>query len=210
VTTLNLDSVSDALGGWLGVVVLVWLVSAFLASVVAPRKRRIEFLIITLVILGPLGVGFAAVAQPRDPSTPGRDLYMCPRCGARQFVPSDETEFDCWRCDQHCAVRTGTLRRKSAEAASQPQTQTPKVASRSATAGAHSAKPRAASWAGFEEGVGREHSQAGAAGPSSAANEAPPVPWGASPSSATSEAPPVPWEAFPGSHTGGGGAGPTR
>ena len=64
--TVNAQT-SGALGGYLAAIVAVWIVCAIIASALAPRHRRREFFIFTLLFLGPLGVGFAAVAQPRDP-----------------------------------------------------------------------------------------------------------------------------------------------
>ena len=113
---IKLTQDSGPLHGWLGVVVILWLLSAVVACVVAPRKRGVEFFLITLLILGPLGVGFAAVAQPRDTAARGRIALVCPRCAARQNVPAEDSEFFCWRCDEHCLVRKGAFGRRRVEA----------------------------------------------------------------------------------------------
>jgi hypothetical protein len=47
---------------YLVVVIIVWGVSAVVASFVAPEGRATEFGLLTLLFLDPLGVGFAAVA----------------------------------------------------------------------------------------------------------------------------------------------------
>ena len=85
-------------------IILVWVISALVALGVAPRGRQAEFFALTLLILGPLGVGFAAVAVPRDPEIPGRIRIVCPRCVAAQYVGTGVREFGCWRCDQRIAA----------------------------------------------------------------------------------------------------------
>jgi ribosomal protein S27E len=85
-------------------IIAVWVISALVSLGVAPRGRQAEFFALTLLILGPLGVGFAAVAVPRDPEIPGRIRIVCPRCVAAQYVGTGVHEFGCWRCDQRIAV----------------------------------------------------------------------------------------------------------
>jgi ribosomal protein S27E len=85
-------------------IILIWLISALVATAVAPQERRAEFFLLTFFILGPFGVGFAAVAAPRDPEIPGRLRVVCPRCVATQYIGSGVHEFGCWRCDQRIAV----------------------------------------------------------------------------------------------------------
>ncbi len=48
-------------------VMVLWVVwFPFIAAIVAPEGRRIEFLLLTLfVLVGPLGVACASVANPR-------------------------------------------------------------------------------------------------------------------------------------------------
>ena len=104
---IKLTEDSGPLHGWLGVAIILWLLSAVVACVVAPRKRAAEFFFLTLLVLGPLGVGFASVAQPRDAVARGRIPLTCPRCAARHHVPKDDGQFYCWRCDEHCLVHKG-------------------------------------------------------------------------------------------------------
>ena len=49
------------------VILFLWLIVALVAAAVAPIGRRLQFFIITLFFLGPLGIAAAAVAQPRPP-----------------------------------------------------------------------------------------------------------------------------------------------
>jgi hypothetical protein len=53
-------------GAYIGTIIAIWVVCAIVAAAVAPRGRRGEFFLSTLFFLGPLGVGFASVAQPRE------------------------------------------------------------------------------------------------------------------------------------------------
>jgi hypothetical protein len=91
-------------GAYIGTLIFIWVVCAIVAAGVAPRGRQGEFFLLTLFFLGPLGVGFAAVATPRETSMPGRARFVCPRCSAAQFVEYDVDEFDCWRCDQRVDI----------------------------------------------------------------------------------------------------------
>ena len=85
-------------------IIAVWVISALVSLGAAPRGRQAEFFALTLLILGPLGVGFAAVAVPRDPEIAGRIRIVCPRCVAAQYVGTGVRELGCWRCDQRIAV----------------------------------------------------------------------------------------------------------
>jgi len=49
------------------VVVVVWLLIALLAGAVAPDDRPWSFFWCTFLLLGPLGVAVALLAQPRPP-----------------------------------------------------------------------------------------------------------------------------------------------
>lgn len=102
-------------------IIFAWVVCAFVASGVAPRGRQAEFFVLSLLILGPPGVGFAAVAMPRVTVLGGRRGIACPRCAAVQYVGTGVDEFYCWRCDQHVAVGPGPLGRPAVEAASMPK-----------------------------------------------------------------------------------------
>jgi hypothetical protein len=118
-------------GGGSGVVsyivtiILVWVICAAVASAVAPPGRQLEFFFLSLLIIGPLGVGFAAVAMPREPVTvmPGRKRVVCPRCVAAQYIGNGVEVFTCWRCDQHVVVDDG----RSVKAASKPKATGPTV-----------------------------------------------------------------------------------
>jgi hypothetical protein len=102
--------------GW---ILVAWLISAFVALSEAPRGRGGEFFLLTLFFLGPLGVGFAAVAQ-REPVVPGRHRLACPRCTAEQYVEFGVYEFDCWRCHQDVEISYPTLGGPSVQPASKP------------------------------------------------------------------------------------------
>jgi hypothetical protein len=80
--------------------VLLLLVFPVVAAIVAPYGRRTTFFVLTLLLLpGPFGVGFAAVASTRPaPPPPGKRQWFCSRCDAAQNVSAKETEFTCWRC----------------------------------------------------------------------------------------------------------------
>lgn len=109
---------TDPSGFWLAVYIVVgivvWCVLAAVAAFIAPDDRKVTFLLITLLILGPLGVAAAAVAQPRQPvaaglpvpATPaGRRRFVCPRCGASQNIPDADTSYDCYQCNEHRKVK---------------------------------------------------------------------------------------------------------
>ncbi|HME79456.1 MAG TPA: hypothetical protein VKI00_28470 [Mycobacterium sp.] len=113
------DQPSDAvLAGlslaWVIIIVVVWLVSAFVAGLVAPKDRAVMFFWLTVLILGPLGALAASVAQSREPLydapparpiAPGRRRFICPRCGAENDVPQPDASYDCWRCSEHRTVQ---------------------------------------------------------------------------------------------------------
>ncbi|WP_396913649.1 hypothetical protein [Mycolicibacterium sp.] len=52
------------------VFLVVWLLVALLACAVAPDDRAWSFFWCTLLLLGPLGVAVALLAQPRPPERP--------------------------------------------------------------------------------------------------------------------------------------------
>jgi ribosomal protein S27E len=125
--------------GYIVVAVIVWVLCAAVAAAAAPRGRQAEFCCLTLLILGPLGVGFAAVAVPREPEMPGRKRVVCPRCAAAEYVATGVDEFTCWRCDQRAAIDDwGRPRIPSDVATSKPKVQAaskPKVTPKPAPAG---------------------------------------------------------------------------
>jgi DNA-directed RNA polymerase subunit RPC12/RpoP len=99
---------------WLIIFVVVWLVNAFVAGLVAPKDRATTFFWITLLILGPLGVLAASVAQSREPLNvepparpiaAGRRRFICPKCGAENDIPKHDASYDCWRCSEHRTVQ---------------------------------------------------------------------------------------------------------
>lgn len=89
--------------------VVVWCLCAVAAAICAPRGRSIQFAVVTLLFLGPLGVGFAAVAaRPHEPKAQhGRCTVRCPRCDARQHVMSEDKSYECWRCHDRYEIEKG-------------------------------------------------------------------------------------------------------
>lgn len=103
--------------------VALWSIAAVAAAAIAADRGRSSagFFFATLFLLGPLGVGVALLAArelngvpvgPRPPPTPekrniadSRRRFTCPRCGADNDIPSEDTAYDCWRCNEHRAVR---------------------------------------------------------------------------------------------------------
>jgi hypothetical protein len=69
----NVDEYADQMADWLAqlsglvlaIVIIVWLFIALCAYIVAPRDRAWGFFWCTLLILGPIGVAVALLAQPR-------------------------------------------------------------------------------------------------------------------------------------------------
>lgn len=101
-----------------------WVVSACVAAAIASDRGRSfgGWFAVTFFFLGPLGPGFALLAQrelngvPVGPSRPpqvekkrevaaGRRRFVCPRCGAENDIPDADTSYDCWRCAEHRAVK---------------------------------------------------------------------------------------------------------
>lgn len=94
-------------------VVVVWWSCATAAAICAPPGRAVQFAVISLLFLGPLGVGFAAAAAPRDRGAPhGRHSIHCPRCDARQHVLDDDDTFECWRCLDRYRIEKGPFGRR--------------------------------------------------------------------------------------------------
>lgn len=94
-------------------IIVVWLVVAFAAACLAPSDRFWTFFCLTLV-LGPLGILLAVIANPRDPAyfappprpvAAGRQRFTCPRCGAHNDIPEHDTSYECWRCSEHRNVK---------------------------------------------------------------------------------------------------------
>lgn len=94
--------------------VLVWLIAAVVTALIAHHRGRnpIVFFLVTLFFLGPVGPGFALVAQPdSDPEdgvrkvAEGRRRFVCPRCGAENDIPDTDSSYNCWRCDERRKVR---------------------------------------------------------------------------------------------------------
>jgi DNA-directed RNA polymerase subunit RPC12/RpoP len=113
-------------------IVLVWIVMAVVAGIVAPEDRSTTFVLLTL-LLGPLGVAAAAIAQPREhaysthvnvtpptrPIAAGRRRFICPRCGAENDIPEDETSYECWQCSEH--LSRVNLKPKTTRSAASPK-----------------------------------------------------------------------------------------
>ena len=106
----NGNIVAALLATPLAILALLWLVIAIVAAIVAPRGRTSTFFFLTLLLLGPVGVVAASIAQPRDPEylvppprpvAPGRRRFFCPRCGVDNDIPDAVTAYECWRCGEH-------------------------------------------------------------------------------------------------------------
>ena len=98
----------------LAAVVVIWGVSALGAAICAPKGRGVQFAVVTLLFLGPLGVGFAAAAaRPREwKAQHGRHTVRCPRCDARQHVLDDDNSFQCWQCHNRYLLEKGPFGRR--------------------------------------------------------------------------------------------------
>jgi hypothetical protein len=89
----------------------VWIGIAIAASNLAPHDRSTNFFWATLLVLGPLGLAAAFVAQPRDTApgrratASGRRRFICPRCAADNDIPESDRSYDCWRCSEHRTVQ---------------------------------------------------------------------------------------------------------
>jgi ribosomal protein S27AE len=108
----NISYMEKFVGAYVGVFVIFWLLSAIIAGGSAPRRRRLDFFVLSLLFLGPLGIGFALVAQPREPVMSGRLRYECPRCAAAQYVPKEDDSFECWRCEQLVEIEQSRFGRR--------------------------------------------------------------------------------------------------
>ena len=94
--------------------ILIWLIAAVVAALIAHRRgcNPIVFFLVTLFFLGPVGPGFALIAQPEaDPDAAvrkvadGRRRFACPRCGAENDIPDTDSSYNCWRCNERRKVR---------------------------------------------------------------------------------------------------------
>lgn len=110
--------------GELIIFLTVWVILAVVAWAVAPDDRRWQFVGLTLLVLGPLGVAAAAIAQPRvpvDPAPPprpvaaGRRRFTCPRCGAENDILESDRSYDCWRCSEHRGVLPANRRARGSK-----------------------------------------------------------------------------------------------
>lgn len=83
---------------------VVWGICAAIAANVAPQGRELRFFLLTFFILGPLGVGFAAIAPPAPspplPQVEGMVEFQCDRCGALQNVDESAKTVECWQCGE--------------------------------------------------------------------------------------------------------------
>jgi DNA-directed RNA polymerase subunit RPC12/RpoP len=87
---------------------VVWLICAAVAQAVAPDRNKMFFWV-TFLILGPLGVAAALIAQPEQTVTrravaAGRRRFVCPRCGAENDIPENDESYNCWRCSERRKV----------------------------------------------------------------------------------------------------------
>jgi DNA-directed RNA polymerase subunit RPC12/RpoP len=96
------------------IAIVFWIVCTIVAAVVAPEDRRATFALLTFFLLGPIGVAAAAIAEPREVPEPeperravadGRRRFNCPRCGADNDIPREDTSYDCWRCSERRNVK---------------------------------------------------------------------------------------------------------
>src|ERR1035441_7285172 len=106
--------------------VVVWVLMGLAAYAVAPDDRPLTFVLLTLFLLGPLGLAAAAIAQvrepayvapPRRPVAADRRRFICPRCGAENDIPESDRSYECWRCSEHRTVKPATKETKPAKTA---------------------------------------------------------------------------------------------
>lgn len=92
-------------------ILVVWLASAVVASVIGPGRYSLRLLALTLLFLGPLGVATALVlkaiedyapktsaVEPAVDQLPDKRVVTCPHCEAKLRIPSDAARFTCARC----------------------------------------------------------------------------------------------------------------
>jgi hypothetical protein len=81
------------------------IVCSVIAAIVAPSDRTVVFFFATLVI-GPLGLAAALVAQPRNSPWPadGRKREICPRCVVNQDIPEADVTYTCWQCGEEVQI----------------------------------------------------------------------------------------------------------
>lgn len=84
---------------------LVFGVLGAIAALVAPRRRRLTFFLLTFLLLGPIGIVAASIANTREPKLPpgSRELF-CRRCAARNVVDNAADAYVCWRCSRDHGV----------------------------------------------------------------------------------------------------------
>jgi hypothetical protein len=100
------------------VIIVAVIVCGVWANWVAPRDRQTTFFLLGL-LLGPVGVLGAALAQPRpvaDKSKPraiadGRTRCQCALCGAESDL-HDPKGFTCWRCGERSYINTTVMKVK--------------------------------------------------------------------------------------------------
>jgi DNA-directed RNA polymerase subunit RPC12/RpoP len=111
--------------GELIIFLTLWVILAVVAYAVAPDDRRWPFVGLTLLI-GPIGLAAAAIAQPREPAyaapprrpvAAGRRRFVCPRCGAENDIPEKDESYNCWRCSERRKVEPLTKETKPAKTA---------------------------------------------------------------------------------------------
>lgn len=85
------------------VIVLFWVVPIVAAIVIGNKKGRQwgDSLMFGAVLSW---VGVLLVAVLPTPSVRGMRKLTCPRCDAKQNVPSADREYECWQCHQVTAA----------------------------------------------------------------------------------------------------------
>ena len=78
--------------------VVVYGICGAVAAFVSPPPDRLRWFLLTFFFLGPLGVGFAAVAPAYLRKRSDAWQYACERCGEFQNVSHGTKSADCWRC----------------------------------------------------------------------------------------------------------------
>ncbi len=68
------------------------------AAWVGPPEDRVRWFLLTFFFLGPMGVGFAAIAPSGPRKREDAWQYTCECCGAVQNITHGTKTADCWQC----------------------------------------------------------------------------------------------------------------